>query len=51
MGLRTEGLELNFSLKNNKVYNQMPSNLQPNGPETFKKISYSRRQRRGHIKR
>ena len=29
----------------------MLSNFQPNGPETFKKISYSRRQRGGHIKR
>ena len=29
----------------------MVSNLQPNGLETFKKISYSRRQRGGHIER
>ena len=28
----------------------MLSNLQPNGPETFKKISDSRRQRGDHIK-
>ena len=45
-----EGLELNFSPKNNKIYNQMLSSLQPNGPETCKKISYSRKQRGGHIK-
>ena len=48
---RIEGLELNFSPKNNNIYNQMLGNLQPNGPETFKKISYCRRQRGGHIKR
>ena len=47
---RIEGLELSFSHKNNKIYNQMLSNLQPNGPETCKKISYSRRQRGGLIK-
>jgi len=41
---RIEGLELNFSPKN-KIYNQMLSSLQPNRPETFKKISYSRRQK------
>ena len=29
----------------------MLSHLQPNGPETFKKISYSRKQRGDHIKR
>ena len=34
-----EGLELN-SPKNNKIYTQILSNLQPNAPETFKKISY-----------
>ena len=37
--------------QSNKIKNQMLRNLQPNGPEIFKKISYSRSQRGGHIKR
>eukprot|EP01110_Echinostelium_bisporum_P004458 TRINITY_DN2095_c1_g1_i1.p1 TRINITY_DN2095_c1_g1~~TRINITY_DN2095_c1_g1_i1.p1 ORF type:complete len:54 (-),score=3.59 TRINITY_DN2095_c1_g1_i1:96-257(-) len=53
MGLRwwNRSTGLKFSHKNNKIYKQMLSNLQPNGQETFKNVSYSGRQRGGHIKR
>ena len=40
---KREGLELNFSPKNNKIYNEILRNRQSNGLGTFKKISYSRR--------
>ena len=46
-----EGLELNFSPKNNKINNKGLGILHPNGLETLKKIPYSRRKRGGHIKR
>ena len=46
-----EGLDLNFSPKNNKIHNERLSNLHPNELETLKKILYSRRKRGGHIKR
>ncbi len=42
-------LELTFSHKKQN-YKRILNNLQPNGLETFKKISYTRRQRGGHVK-
>ena len=49
---KSPGLELNFSPGNNTIYNQMLSNLQPNGLDTLKKKDILfQTQRGGHIKR
>jgi len=44
-----EGLELNFSPKNNKVHNKRLSTLHPNGQGTLKKdILLQKKKRRTH---